>query len=173
MWKIRKIVSKGDYNYAVVPEHPFAIKNGYVLELRIVMENHLGRLLNPNELVHHKDERTKHNDILNLEIKMKGEHERYHGLQKGRLWVSLKCPRCKKVFERERRQTFLSKGDTCTCCSHRCKGIFYRQIQLKGRTAEVEQTISENVVREYRRYNHDNSEQTLNKGMRRGHTPAT
>lgn len=114
MWKIRKIVSKGDYNYAVVPEHPFATKNGYVLEHRIVMENHLDRLLNPNELVHHKDERTKHNDILNLEIKIKGEHERYHQLQKGRLWISLKCPQCGKVFEREKRQTFLSKGGTYT-----------------------------------------------------------
>lgn len=46
MWKIEKIVSKGDYNYAVVPEHPFSTKNGYVLEHRVIMENHLKRLLN-------------------------------------------------------------------------------------------------------------------------------
>ena len=45
VWKIRRIVSKGDYNYAVVPEHPNKTKFGYVLEHRIVMENHLGRLL--------------------------------------------------------------------------------------------------------------------------------
>ena len=43
MWNIKKIVSKGDYLYALVPEHPKATKNGYVLLHRIVMENHLGR----------------------------------------------------------------------------------------------------------------------------------
>jgi len=52
-WKIEKIVSKGDYNYAVVKNHPNATKYGYVLHHRIVMENHLGRLLNSNEVVHH------------------------------------------------------------------------------------------------------------------------
>jgi hypothetical protein len=38
MWKIQKLVSKGDYTYAKVPEHPSATKNGYVLEHRIVVE---------------------------------------------------------------------------------------------------------------------------------------
>ena len=55
VWKIEKIISKGDYNYAIVPDHPYATKNGYVLEHRIIMENHLGQLLNPNEIVHHKN----------------------------------------------------------------------------------------------------------------------
>lgn len=44
MWKIRKIIKKGDYEYALVPEHPNATKNGYVLHHRIVMENSIGRL---------------------------------------------------------------------------------------------------------------------------------
>lgn len=52
MWKTEKIVSKGDYSYAIVRGHPNATKNGYVLEHRIVMENHLKRLLNPDEIVH-------------------------------------------------------------------------------------------------------------------------
>ena len=68
MWKIKKIVSKGDYNYAVVPEHPSAIKGGYVLEHRIVRENYLGRLLDPSEVVHHCDGNKKHNTISNLEL---------------------------------------------------------------------------------------------------------
>lgn len=53
MWKIEKIVKKGDYNYAVVKNHPHATKYGYVLHHRIVMENFLGRLLSPQEIVHH------------------------------------------------------------------------------------------------------------------------
>jgi len=51
VWKVEKIVKKGAYLYALVPEHPYATKNGYVLEHRVVMENHLNRLLNPDEVV--------------------------------------------------------------------------------------------------------------------------
>lgn len=50
-WKVEKNVSKGDYDYAVVKNHPAATKHGYVLYHRIVVENHLGRLLNSNEVV--------------------------------------------------------------------------------------------------------------------------
>ena len=53
MWKIEKIVKKGDYLYAVVIEHPCSTKHGYVLHHRIVMENHLKRLLSHSEVVHH------------------------------------------------------------------------------------------------------------------------
>ena len=54
MWKIKRRASRGEYTYAYVPEHPKANANGYVLEHRIVMENHLGRPLNSDEVVHHK-----------------------------------------------------------------------------------------------------------------------
>lgn len=59
MWNVKKIINKGDYKYALVPEHPNCTKNGYVLLHRIVMENHLGRLLNTNEIVHHIDHNKK------------------------------------------------------------------------------------------------------------------
>ena len=59
MWKIKKLISKGEYVYALVPEHPYSTKNGYVLYHRIIMENHLGRLLNFNEIVHHKNHNKK------------------------------------------------------------------------------------------------------------------
>ena len=55
MWEIKKAIKKGDYMYALVPEHPFATKNGYVLYHRIIVENHLNRLLNSHEVVHHKN----------------------------------------------------------------------------------------------------------------------
>ena len=48
MWKIKKTVKKGDYLYVVVKEYPNASKYGCVLYHRIVMENHLGRILNQN-----------------------------------------------------------------------------------------------------------------------------
>lgn len=37
-WKIEKIISKGDYNYSVVKNHPNAKKFGYVLKPRTVMK---------------------------------------------------------------------------------------------------------------------------------------
>lgn len=55
MFTIRKEIKKGDYLYALVPDHPNATKNGYVLMHRVIMENHLGRLLGKDEVVHHKD----------------------------------------------------------------------------------------------------------------------
>ena len=68
MWKIEKIVKKGAYLYALVPKHPYATKNGYVLEHRIVMENHLNRLLNSNEVAHHKNRNTHDNHLENLDL---------------------------------------------------------------------------------------------------------
>lgn len=67
MWNIEKIVSKGDYNYAVVLGHPNSTKYNYVLEHRIVMENYLGRILDTNEVVHHIDGNKKNNSIENFQ----------------------------------------------------------------------------------------------------------
>lgn len=99
MWNIRKIVSKGNYNYAIVPDHPNRTKNNYVLEHRIVMENHLGRLLTEDEIVHHKDENGKHNHIDNLEILSSSEHARLH-MSTGRKTSRLICAFCNQVFYR-------------------------------------------------------------------------
>ncbi len=68
MWDSKGRVSKGDYYYAKVPEHPYCTKNGYVLEHRIVMENHIERMLNQDEVVHHINADTKDNRIENLQV---------------------------------------------------------------------------------------------------------
>jgi hypothetical protein len=88
------------------------------------------------------------------------DHSRHHGLSQGRMWCELKCPYCKMIFEREYNKTFLQRGNDYTACSRRCKGKFCRLIQLQGRTHKVESAISENLVRVYRKYTHDNSEET-------------
>lgn len=171
MWKIEKIVRKGDYNYAIVREHPNATKNGYVLEHRIVVENHLGRILGPEEVVHHKNGNRLDNRIENLEIMMVGEHESLHGKLRGQKTVVARCPNCHKVFEREYRQTHKVKGGSFTCCSRSCGNLFSYQLR-KGITPELEKAVSENIVRVYKR-RLDNSEQTDDNGMRRDHTPST
>lgn len=160
MWNIEKIVSKGDYDYAVVKGHPNATKNSYVLHHRIVMENHLNRLLNSNEVVHHKNGNKKDNRIENLELLTSSEHSTLHGLDKGRLWVELKCPSCNTIFHKEKRLCHIAKRGFFSSCSNTCRGQFSRKIQLQGRTHEVEKAISENIVREYKVYSHDNPEET-------------
>lgn len=78
MYSIKKIISKGDYYYALCPEHPNATKNGYVLLHRIVAEYKIGRLLRPDEDAHHKNENKKDNRQDNIEIISHVQHAREH-----------------------------------------------------------------------------------------------
>ena len=61
-----------------IPEHPYANARGMVRWHRFVVENHLGRLLNRGEVVHHKNERKDDNRIENLEIMTVSQHRKYH-----------------------------------------------------------------------------------------------
>lgn len=155
MWNIEKVISKGDYNYVYVPNHPFATKNGYVLEHRVVMENHLGRLLNSEEIVHHKNDCKKDNSIDNLQVMNRIEYLRYHGFLVGKRMVELKCPTCNKIFIKSRNKTSLViKSKKLNFCSHKCSSEF----NSLRKTTNMELAISENIVREFNSL--DNPEQT-------------
>lgn len=159
MWNIRKIVKKGDYAYAVVPEHPRATKHGYVLVHRIVVENHLNRLLNANEVVHHKNGQMHDNRLENLEVLTNSKHAKHHAHSKGQMRIVFRCPSCGCLFERPKGSIQGTKRKISVSCSIKCRGRFSRKLQLEGRTQEVEAAISGNLVREYR-YFPDNSEET-------------
>lgn len=161
MWNPKKVVSKGDYNYVLLPEHPNSTKNGYVLEHRVVMENRLGRLLGADEVVHHLDGNKKNNDIENLQVMNVIAHAKLHHPETGRNMVKLKCPNCGKIFDRERRNTHFRKPSklNVTFCSKTCSGTFSSMVQHHGLTYKMEQAISGNIVIES--YNSiDNPEQT-------------
>lgn len=106
-----------------IPEHPFAkslndrdIK--YIEVHRVVMENSLGRLIDPSkgEEVHHKDENPRNNALSNLELVNKDEHQRDHAnkdkrWKKNKFWK--KSPRTKPNHGKARRvaQAFLGLSD--------------------------------------------------------------
>ena len=70
----------GGYAYVYKPEHPRATKRGYILEHWLVAEEILGRLLNPEEHVHHINHKRADNRKSNLVVMTKHEHLRLHGL---------------------------------------------------------------------------------------------
>lgn len=151
MWNILGIVSKGDYNYAIVPNHHRATVNGYVLEHIIIAENHLGRILEENEIVHHDNHIKKDNRIENLTVKDKIQHLKDHGTETGEVYVDIKCPECGIVFSKPKNKTFLVKGGYYSCCSKKCNGKFSHKLDDKD-YEKYSKIIEESVIREYRYY---------------------
>ena len=136
MWNYNKVISKGEYNYVVVKHHPHATKNGYVLEHRIVVENHINRLLLPTEVVHHIDENKKNNDISNLQIMTQTAHSSAHTSERGRMCVELQCPECGQEFTRFKSTTHLQKPSKlgATFCGSVCRGKFSAKVKYDGLT---------------------------------------
>lgn len=74
----KRVVCTNGYVSLFMPRHPLAMANGYVYEHRLVMSQVLGRLLEPNEEPHHKDEDKQNNAPENLELKTKRRHTSEH-----------------------------------------------------------------------------------------------
>lgn len=78
-WKGGKRTSAWGYILLSRPNHPYAQSHGYILEHRLVMENHLGRYLHPKEVIHHINGDKIDNRIENLELlKSQSEHTKRH-----------------------------------------------------------------------------------------------
>lgn len=81
-----------NYGYVLVlmPDHPQARADGYVLEHRLIMERKLGRPLQDNEDVHHINGVKNDNREENLVVLTKTDHHKLHGYP-GRKPTSEEC----------------------------------------------------------------------------------
>lgn len=102
---------------------------------RYLMEKELGRPMEPNEDVHHKDENPLNNDISNLEIRIHGEHQREHSTKY--FDKIMTCAWCGKEFVWSARQQRTHNGNLSRnrtghiFCSKSCCGSYGRACQLK------------------------------------------
>lgn len=76
-WKGGRIKS-GNYISLWMPSHPSADAKGYVKEHRVVMEQKIGRSLEPHEAVHHLDHNKYNNEPENLELTTWRDHALKH-----------------------------------------------------------------------------------------------
>lgn len=67
-WKGGRIIDHDGYVLIKKHDHPYKNRHSYVREHRLVMEQVLGRYLEPNEVIHHKDGNKQNNHPDNLEI---------------------------------------------------------------------------------------------------------
>lgn len=72
------------YIFTRIPEHPRANNNGYVPEQVLIMEKHIGRFLESDEIVHHINGIKDDNRLENLQLIKANEHQSIHRSGKGK-----------------------------------------------------------------------------------------
>lgn len=100
------------------------IKNSqgkYIPEHRLIMEEYLGRRLEPEEVSHHIDEITTHNVIENLELCLRQTHAAYHHTGRKRP-EETKNKIAEKLKGNQNTKGIIHSEESRKRCSERMKG---------------------------------------------------
>jgi len=109
-----------DYKYIYVTN-----KRGKTdVEHRVIMEEHLGRELDYNEVVHHINGDDKDNRLENLQLMSRSEHTKLHNPKIS--YTCFICNWCGKIIFRKPHQykTFLKTERKLSFCSKKCAGLY-------------------------------------------------
>ena len=101
------IIRTGQY------EHPMAYSKGRIAEHRMVMADHLGRLLSRDETVHHINGNRQDNRIENLMVVSRSEHPHLHP-KPTRVRPDFICLTCGKPFRRRGRRVDVHPPKSCS-----------------------------------------------------------
>lgn len=109
------------------------------------------RILECGEEVDHIDNKKLNDSFDNLQIISSYQNKIKEMDRRGKCFVVMKCPYCHKIFEKEKRNTYLDKGGRFTACSVECKNKFVSMLFTKGNEKMCESLIKEIFINEYKK----------------------
>jgi transposase-like protein len=129
--KERLISSDGRWMLQVPPGYQGRTYIGgrYIFEHRYIMEQHLGRLLEPGEVVHHLNGNKLDNRLENLELIQGGSAHLKRHVEDSPL-LQLVCSNCGAEFSR-RSAVYKRSGKSHTFCTKACHQEFYHKLYRK------------------------------------------
>lgn len=119
-WKGGRMIFKSGHIAVLKPDHPYCNNRGYIMEHRLIMEQHIGRYLTKYEHVHHIDHNPKNNNIENLLLLSSSDHAFLHN-EEYRLKnvTSRKCVECN--IDQSRKWLKSKNGYKCKNCYERLR----------------------------------------------------
>lgn len=121
-WRGRNVHYSERYPRVYWPEHPQAAKGGMVRIHRVVASEMLGRYLESDEHVHHKDDNPLNWRRSNLEVKPRPLHSSHHARKQGGGRVNVTCAYCGEAFVVPASRAARSKT---LCCSLGCANSYH------------------------------------------------
>lgn len=135
----RRIDHLSGYVRVYCPLHPKANTRGYVYEHRLIMEQHLGRLLQQYEHVHHRNSVRWDNRLENLQCLTASEHGKIKSLSFSEvdLLFGVGIPQRPRCHRPQRQHIIICctcgqefiRGHNAQFCSAKCVGLANRKVQ--------------------------------------------